>query len=175
MNLSVKFGLENSFWMWTHTEQLAMFTDDCVPRFCFLQNKSALRLVSIAITDILWFMTSKCCCLEALCIVSTPQDKLTQSTIYTKSRNLVIYVHCSVSQTQSWPTPHLTSVSWSTLAPACSRSSATWSWPSWQAAWSGVHPSCKRINNTDQMYTYSQHIQWCRKSSLLRTILYWVS
>ena len=36
---------------------------------------------------------------------------------------------------------HLTSVSISKLAPACSSNSATWTWPSWQAAWNGVHPS----------------------------------
>ena len=81
-------------------EPLAMFTDDCLPRFCCMQNKSVLHLVSIAITysvvhdlQVLLFSSH--------CVVSTPQDKLTQSTIYTKGRNLVIYVHCSVSQTQS--------------------------------------------------------------------------
>ena len=58
--------------------------------------------------------------------------------------------HCSVSQTQSRPTPCLTFVFCSTLVPACSNSSATWYWPSWQAAWNGVHPSCKRTKNTDQ-------------------------
>ena len=36
---------------------------------------------------------------------------------------------------------HLTSVSISKLAPACKSNSATWTWPSWQAAWNGVHPS----------------------------------
>ena len=36
---------------------------------------------------------------------------------------------------------HLTSVSISKLAPACSSNSVIWTWPSWQAAWNGVHPS----------------------------------
>ena len=58
------------------------------------------------------------------------------------------HVHCWVWQ--SWPTLHLTFVSCSTLAPACSSSSATWEWPSWQATWSAANPSCERVNDNDQ-------------------------
>ena len=36
----------------------------------------------------------------------------------------------------------LTFASWSTLAPACSSSSTTWSWPSWLAICSAVLSSC---------------------------------
>ena len=57
----------------THGTTIAMFTDNCVPRFC---NKSALRLVSIPITDILWFMTSKCCCLIVIVYSVNPSRQI---------------------------------------------------------------------------------------------------
>ena len=53
----------------------------------------------------------------------------------------IFLVHCWVWQ--SWPTLHLTFVCCSTLAPACSSSSATWAWPPKQAAWSAANPLWK--------------------------------
>ena len=73
-------------------------------------NASPLHLVSVAITDILWYMTSDVvtivkptCTQDKLNIqVNTSFHVLTQSSVH-KGRgcNVMVCVHCSASQTQS--------------------------------------------------------------------------
>ena len=53
----------------------------------------------------------------------------------------LLFMQCA-QHIHPWLTPHLTSVSCSTLAPASRRRWATLSWPLWLATCSGVHPSC---------------------------------
>ena len=148
-----------------------MFTDHCVPRFCCLQYK-LMRVVSYHYWQCKCFALSInthqifCGTWPAILPFSTvivysvnPTLNLRQidSKCYTQTeRNLTVCVHCSLSQTQPWPTPHLTFASSSTLAPACSSSSATWQWPSWQATWSGVHPPCGRMNNKQSTCSVTQ-------------------
>ena len=96
----------------------------------------------------------------------TLNSRQIDSKYYTQREgNLMVYVHHSVSQTQSWPTPHLTSVSSSTLAPACSSSSATWAWPSRQATWSAVDPSCEIKITTSSVTQGSKHNSWSARGT----------